>query len=287
MAARDKERYFWMKLHRGFFRRHDIRVLEKMQNGKELVLLYLKLMAESIDHEGALRFSDVLPYTEDMLASVTDTDPEILHLGLQVFQEFGLLEVLEDGTIWIPGAAKLLDSETYAAKRKREGTKGACGGKLPPVGGNSAQETESEEETEKETESDTESDAETETETEGLTVPEGTVCRPEAARRVVEAWNSLGLQQLVKVTASSKRGQMLLSRIREYGEEAVLEAIDRIRYSSFLKGQNEKGWIITFEWFVKPNNFTKVLEGNYDDRHAAGQTKTANPFLAMLLEEEE
>ena len=63
MAARDKERYFWLKLHRNFFKRHDIRILENMPNGKELVLLYLKLLAESVDHEGALRFSDTLPYS--------------------------------------------------------------------------------------------------------------------------------------------------------------------------------------------------------------------------------
>ena len=67
MAARDKERYFWVKLRRDFFKRHDIRILEKRQNGKELVLLFLKLMAESVDHEGTLRFSEALPYSEEML----------------------------------------------------------------------------------------------------------------------------------------------------------------------------------------------------------------------------
>jgi len=33
-----------------------------------------------------------------------------------------------------------------------------------------------------------------------------------------------------------------------------------------LKGQNNKGWTITFDWFIKPNNFIKVLEGNYKDK---------------------
>ena len=120
MAARDKERYFWLKLHRNFFKRHDIRILENMPNGKELVLLYLKLLAESVDHEGALRFSDTLPYSEEMLASVTGTAAEIVHAAMQVFQNLNLLEVQEDGTIFLPAAAKLLDSETYQTKRKRE-----------------------------------------------------------------------------------------------------------------------------------------------------------------------
>ena len=63
MAARDSERYYWLKLDRGFFKRHDIAILEGMPGGKQMVLFYLKLMVESIDHEGMLRFSDTLPYS--------------------------------------------------------------------------------------------------------------------------------------------------------------------------------------------------------------------------------
>jgi hypothetical protein len=63
---------------------------------------------------------------------------------------------------------------------------------------------------------------------------------------------------------------MLRARVREYGTEAVLQAIEKIRQSAFLRGQNAKGWVITFEWFVRPNNFPKVLEGNYDDTNGQG-----------------
>ncbi len=63
MAARDKERFYWLKLHRNFFKRHDMMILEEMPDGKEQVLLYLKLMTEAIDHEGKLRFSETIPYT--------------------------------------------------------------------------------------------------------------------------------------------------------------------------------------------------------------------------------
>ena len=44
MAARDKERYYWLKLDRGFFKRHDITVIEDMPNEKDYVLYYHKLM---------------------------------------------------------------------------------------------------------------------------------------------------------------------------------------------------------------------------------------------------
>ena len=49
----------------------------------------------------------------------------------------------------------------------------------------------------------------------------------------------------------------------------MINAIGNIEKSSFLKGQNDRGWVITFDWFVKPNNFIKVLEGNYDDNNGS------------------
>ena len=98
------------------------------------------------------------------------------------------------------------------------------------------------------------------------TEPVGSVCRTKDVRRIIEAWNSLGLQQVTKVPSDSKRGGMLRARVNEYGVDKVLEAIEKIRNSDFLKGQSKSGFIITFEWFVRPNNFPKVLEGNYDNR---------------------
>ena len=55
MAEYNKERFYWLKLKRDFFKRHDIRIIEAMPNGKDYVLYYLELMVESIDHERELR----------------------------------------------------------------------------------------------------------------------------------------------------------------------------------------------------------------------------------------
>ena len=177
MAARDKERYFWLKLHRNFFKRHDIRILENMPNGKELVLFYMKLLTESVDHEGRLRFSDTLPYSEEMLASVTDTEAETVRTAMQIFRELKLLEVQEDGTIFLPAAAKLLDSETYAARRKRE-AKEPGGGSFPPFRGNYAREKDTD------TEIDTETETETDQKRDGLPAQSGADCRTQDVRRI-------------------------------------------------------------------------------------------------------
>ena len=130
---------------------------------------------------------------------------------------------------------------------------------------------------------------------EDLTGSKEPVCRTKDVRRIVEAWNTLGLNEVREVTGESKRGGMLRARVKEHGVDGVLEAIENVRKSDFLKGQNTKGFVITFDWFVKPNNFIKVLEGNYNDLHETGaaqkpkQYTTAQeykkPAAAKTLEE--
>ena len=46
------KKYYWLKLKKDFFKRHDIQIIENMPNGKDYVLFYLKLLVESVDHEG-------------------------------------------------------------------------------------------------------------------------------------------------------------------------------------------------------------------------------------------
>ena len=81
---------------------------------------------------------------------------------------------------------------------------------------------------------------------------------------------------------------MLSQRVSEYGSDKVLEAIEKIKQSSFLLGKNNSGWTITFEWFVRPNNFVKVLEGNYTDKQIP-KTKPKGKYIEpehILTEEQ-
>ena len=86
---------------------------------------------------------------------------------------------------------------------------------------------------------------------------------------VISSWNKLsdyGISPIKKITGGSKRYNCLKARLREYGKDDVISAINNIADSDFLQGKNNRGWIITFDWFVLPTNFPKVLEGNYNNR---------------------
>lgn len=90
-----------------------------------------------------------------------------------------------------------------------------------------------------------------------------------ATRKIIARWNELPVTSVFRISQDSTRYKLLSARVKEYGVEGVLEAIDNIARSSFLLGQNSKGWSIKFDWFVRPNNFIKVLEGNYTDKTLA------------------
>ena len=113
------KKYYWLKLKKDFFKRHDIRIIEDMPNGKDYILFYLKLLVESISHEGRLRFSDTIPYNEQMLATITNTNIDIVRAAMKVFCQLQLVEVLDDETIYMTEVKNMIGCETEWAEKKR------------------------------------------------------------------------------------------------------------------------------------------------------------------------
>lgn len=116
----ENKKYYWLKLKRDFFKRHDIRIVESMPNGKDYILFYLKLLLESIDHEGTLRFSETIPYNEQMLSVVTNTNIDTVRSAMKLFIDLNMMTVFDDQTIYMTEVDKLIGSETEWAKKKRE-----------------------------------------------------------------------------------------------------------------------------------------------------------------------
>ena len=115
----ETKKYYWLKLKRDFFKRHDIQIIESMTNGKDYILFYLKLLCESVDHNGNLRFSDRIPYSEQMLSTITNTNVDIVRSAIKVFTDLGMMEIQDDGTIFMNEVESMLGSETDWAKKKR------------------------------------------------------------------------------------------------------------------------------------------------------------------------
>ena len=74
----------------------------------------------------------------------------------------------------------------------------------------------------------------------------------------------VGLSTVKKIIGS--RLKSLNARIKEYSFDEVVEVLDNVSESDFLKGDNDRQWKCNFDWIMNPNNFVKILEGNYKNK---------------------
>ena len=102
MAEYSKEKLFFLKLPKDFFDKYYVKIIEGMPNGKDYLIMLLKLMCESISHGGYLRFSEEVAYTPEMIASVTGTNIDIVRSGLNVFKDLHLMTNTPTGTMYFP-----------------------------------------------------------------------------------------------------------------------------------------------------------------------------------------
>ncbi len=68
------------------------------------------------------------------------------------------------------------------------------------------------------------------------------------------------------------RKKLINARYKDYGKESIAKVIKAAAASDFLTGGNDKKWTANFDWIFNPNNFVKILEGNYGNK-ADKQTK--------------
>ncbi len=78
------------------------------------------------------------------------------------------------------------------------------------------------------------------------------------------------------VSISNRRKSWLVSRVKDYGIVAAYRVIINASRSSFLNGGGNQGFVADFDWMFRPNNFPKILEGQYNDRTHTIITPTAN-----------
>ena len=126
MSGHDSQRYFWLKLKEDFFDDDVISWIEEQSNGKEYSLFYLKLCLKSLKHDGVLIRAVgnlLIPYDVKKLGEITRTNEDTVVRALKLLSEVGLVEVLDNGALYLTQLHSLIGSETNAAKRMREARK--------------------------------------------------------------------------------------------------------------------------------------------------------------------
>lgn len=118
MAEYSKEKLFFLKLNKDFFDQYWVKILESEPNGDKYILFLIKLMCESISHNGYLRFNESIPYDEKMLAAITHTDIDVVRTAIDAFKNMNIIEFTEDRTLFIPMVPEMTTSTTEGALKK-------------------------------------------------------------------------------------------------------------------------------------------------------------------------
>lgn len=268
------KRYFWIKLRDNFFDDDGpADFLMSQINGANYVVLYQMLCLKTINTGGRLenRIGEVIIQydVEKIRRACKYFSADTIRVALELYKSLGLIYEDIDGMLVIANHNAIVGSETdWAAKKQRQRIEGKTTKQLQrgdtdmDNSGDDGGDNVPIEIRDKRLEiRDKRLDKET-----NLSISDDIDCRTDERQKVIDEWNALGISPISRLTSGTNRYSMLNARLKEYGLDAVLQAIWNVRLSSFLRGQNKNGWTITFDWFVKPNNFVKILEGNYTDK---------------------
>lgn len=117
---KEDKKFYWLKLKTDFFNTTEIKIMKSLPNGKDYIILLLQLRLLSINNDGLLQYNEYIPYDLNALASLTDTNVDIVRTGIKIFEEMKLLSILDDGTFFMQKINELVGSESKWAKYKRQ-----------------------------------------------------------------------------------------------------------------------------------------------------------------------
>lgn len=117
---KENKRFYWLKLRDDFFYTTEIKIMKSLPNGKDYIILLLQLRLLSINHNGLLQYNEYIPYDINTLASLTDTNVDIIRSGIKIFEGMKLLSILDDGTFFMEKISELVGGESKWAEYKRD-----------------------------------------------------------------------------------------------------------------------------------------------------------------------
>lgn len=270
----------WIKICSDIFDDEKIMLIENLPSADSIIVIWFKLLclAGKNNNSGVFILNDKIAYTDEMLATVFRRDINTVRLALKTFENYGMIEIVS-GVYTIPNWGKYQNLDKIEQKsqymrnymqeyRKKQKDKIECKTNSKLYGkANSKTNVSSAEVYNKELDKKELDNKEKEIEEENDLIVSKDTIRQTDVQRIIDEWNTLeefGINPVKRMTP--KREQAVKARIRQNHIDDILEAIENIRHSSFLQGQNKNGWMVTFDWFLKPGNFAKVFEGQYADK---------------------
>ncbi|HFI0468311.1 TPA: phage replisome organizer N-terminal domain-containing protein [Streptococcus suis] len=115
----DNKKYYYLKLKDNFFESDEAIILESMPDGYIYSNILLKLYLRSLKNNGLLMFNDLIPYNSQMLATITRHHVGVIEKAIQIFQQLRLIEILDNGAIYMTNIQNFVGKSSTDADRKR------------------------------------------------------------------------------------------------------------------------------------------------------------------------
>ena len=119
MATENNRKYYYLKLREDFFEREEIVILESMPDGFLYSNILMKLYLRSLKDAGRLMFKGVIPYTPDVLATLTRHPVGIVEKAVEIYKQLGLVEVLDNGAMFMLDVENFVGTSSTEADRVR------------------------------------------------------------------------------------------------------------------------------------------------------------------------
>lgn len=125
MSKYDKDtKFYWLQLKEDFFEDDAIEWLEEQKpNGRDYAYFYLKLCLKSLKSNGVLvrKVGKILiPYDNQKLAELTKMDFDTVTVAMELLKKIGLIQILENGEIYINQLENLIGSKSIGAFKKQQ-----------------------------------------------------------------------------------------------------------------------------------------------------------------------
>ena len=116
----DNKKYYYLRLKENFFDDNAMKIMESMPDGYLYSNILLKMYLASLQSDGRLMLNNYIPYNAQMIASITRHQTGTVEKALTIFEQLGLIEILDNGAIRMifPNEKRNRSTKKYRAWRK-------------------------------------------------------------------------------------------------------------------------------------------------------------------------
>lgn len=111
----DNKKYYYLKLKDNFYDSEAMILLESMENGYLYSNILMKMYLRSLKTDGRLMFNEKIPYNSKMLSKIVRHNVDVVESAIKVFKELDLIEILDNGAIY------MLDIQNFIGKSSTDG----------------------------------------------------------------------------------------------------------------------------------------------------------------------